>query len=312
MMKMARRQKLLIYFCILGLTWGSMATEENETVPKEEIQTMPENEKESFPMEGKEIVPKEEQVNLPTQDKEIFSADEKDIGRSIANAILEASTEVLNLETTSAITETIDETTTNDVPELTTTIPTITPKATQSVPLEIYAVHQMNSILNHLLRTVYTFVSQVLQESQDSDYPRDKLKNYAEHAQRFLTLEEDAEDNIANEEFYYSIMLKKLNFLKSKLTKNLQTYLPEDWVEMFLKNKDDTIIWLDEASDEMHMKFITYVSDEEDHVKHQYFNEVFDDIKRVNLVQIKLAILLDLVKVATNRKHITFMDLYMQ
>ncbi|XP_013108148.1 uncharacterized protein LOC106087596 [Stomoxys calcitrans] len=265
-MKSNKPFKVLIFWCVMGLTVASLAdTEEKETLGE------------------------------PTTTTEF-------------NQPLEETTEISE---TASITETVIETTTDSGGVEESSTPTVI-TTTPSIPLDTYAVQQMNSVLNHVLRTAHAFVSQVLQESQNSVYPRDKLKTYAENLQKVLNAEDDDdEDNLDDREFYYSIMLKKLNFLKGKSTKNLQTYLPSDWVEPYHKAKHDLLGWLDQASEEMHSQFVTYISDEEDHVKHQYFNEIFDDISRLNHLNQKLSILLDAVKVATNRKTVTFMDLYM-
>ncbi|XP_005188795.2 uncharacterized protein LOC101896248 [Musca domestica] len=212
------------------------------------------------------------------------------------------------------------EETTTEVEEETTTTTTVTIDDNENTephvkepetPLPEYAIKQMNSILNHILQASYRFVTQMLQETtaDPESYPREKLKTYAELLLRLLHIDDELE---YDEEYHYNLMLKKLNFLKGRTTKYLSTYLPEGWVEVYMKNKQDIVVWIDESAEELHDTFRCYISDEDDHVKYQYFNEGFDDLLRANLLQQKLTILLDLIKVAANRKKVSFTDIYMQ
>lgn len=180
-----------------------------------------------------------------------------------------------------------------------------------SKKLEIYAVKQMNFILDTILQTSYNFVSHVLQESDNSINQRDKLKRYAEILHRLL---DDSNDDLEEyePEDPYNLILKKITFLKGKGTKNLHKFLPEQWLPTYTNLKQELSIWLDKTSEQMHEVFNSYVSAEDDQVKFQYFNDSFDDIPRANEIHQKLTILADLVKIVTNRKQITFMDLYMQ
>ncbi|XP_073822511.1 uncharacterized protein [Musca autumnalis] len=211
--------------------------------------------------------------------------------------------------------ETSDTTTTTFTTSITdietTSTTTSQPIKEPATPLPEYAITQMNAILNHILQTSYRFVSQVLQETTaDPDsYPREKLKTYAELLLRLLHIDDDLD---YDEEYHYNLMLKKLNFLKGRTTKYLSSYLPEGWAEVYEKSKQEISVWVDESAKELHDTFRSYISDEDDYVKYQYFNEGFDDLQRANLIQQKLTILLDLIKVAANRKKVSFTDIYMQ
>lgn len=232
-----------------------------------------------------------------TQLQEEIETTTGDLNRKETTTVVETTTTII--ETTTELIEENEDTT-----HSTTVI---------SIPLEEYAVRKMTLILNHILEAFYTIVNQVLQESQDTVYPRDKLKTYAEKLLNVLHIEDEAEEEAdMNPENGYNIMLKKLNFLKGRISKNLQAYLPEDYVETYLKYRQDVSEWLDETVNEMNVAFTAYVSNDEDRVKYLYFDETFDDIPRANKIRQKLVILMDLVNIATNRRQISFTDLYMQ
>ncbi|KAM7350922.1 uncharacterized protein ACRADG_003911 [Cochliomyia hominivorax] len=214
----------------------------------------------------------------------------------------------------------MNETSTNSsesVEEETTTVVYI---EKPSISLEEYALKQMNFILDYLLIEIQDFVAKVLQASINTVFQRDNLKRYAEGLNNILNPDSDVDysdeilmqnKNLTQDEIYEEIV-HKLNFLKSKPTRYLQRQLPSDWIRDYRNKKAELTIWLDKASEQMHYEFNRYVTQDEDPIKYQYFNEAFDDISRATEIHQKLALLTDLVKIVKNKKQITFMDLYMQ
>ncbi|XP_065357675.1 uncharacterized protein LOC135951867 [Calliphora vicina] len=233
--------------------------------------------------------------NKPEQTKDISET-------STEYLISEKSTELLVAETTSPTTVDYE--------------PNTTPLNT----LEDYAVKQMNFILDHLLMETQEFVATVLQASVNTVFQRDYLKRYAEGLNRLLNPDTDSEysdeiiedTKVMTQDELYEEIVTKLNFLKSKPSKYLQRHLPRDWIHEYRNKRAELAIWLDKASEQMHREFNRFVSEEEDHIKYQYFSEAFDDISRATEIHHKLALLADLVKIVKNKKQITFMDLYMQ
>ncbi|XP_037824883.1 uncharacterized protein LOC119613022 [Lucilia sericata] len=200
----------------------------------------------------------------------------------------------------------------------TTVVNELKPKSLTT--LEDYALKQMNFILDNLLIETQEFIAKVLQASVNMVFQRDHLKRYAEGLNRILNPDTDSEYSdeiiedskiLTQDELYEEIILK-LNFLKSKPSRYLQRHLPQNWIKEYLNKREELIIWLDKASEQMHQEFNLYVNEEDDYIKYQYFNEAFDDISRATEIHQKLALLADLVQIVKNKKQITFMDLYMQ